>query len=113
MGSEKVPSHLSAHVIRPCLFRDLSLNIAMITCITGKKAYQTQELAEDALLEAWTRYNYTPSNGPVAVYHCDDCGLYHFTSKGDMNGKLAKYLAGDEIRRRAQAGYWEDKLKDR
>ncbi|HYG19461.1 MAG TPA: hypothetical protein VD816_11055 [Ohtaekwangia sp.] len=85
----------------------------MTTCISGKKAYQTQETAEDALLEAWTRYNYNPSNGPVAVYRCDDCGFYHFTSKGEMSAKLAKFLASDEIRRRAQADYWNDKLKGR
>ena len=85
----------------------------MVRCSTGKKVYASQELAEDALLEAWTRFKLRPDNGPVAVYKCEDCGYYHLTSKGTMNSKLAQHLADGKIQREQEANYWREKFKDR
>jgi hypothetical protein len=83
----------------------------MITCSSGKKVYATEALAEEALLEVWLRYNVSASNGPVAVYRCDDCGLYHLTSQGTMNAKLAQQLAEGKIKRQQEINFWEDKFK--
>jgi hypothetical protein len=85
----------------------------MIKCSSGKKVYASQELAEEALLEAWTRYNLKPENGPVAVYKCDDCGYFHLTSKGPMSSTLAQHLADGKIQRQQEANYWQERLKNR
>lgn len=83
----------------------------MLTCSSGKKIYTSQPMAEDALLEAWIRFNVKEGNGPIAVYQCEDCGNYHLTSKGPMNEKLAKYLAEGKMKRDQEARWWEDRLK--
>jgi hypothetical protein len=83
----------------------------MITCSSGKKVYTTQPMAEEALLEAWMRYNVSTTNGPIAVYQCEDCGYFHLTSRGPMNEKLAKYLAEGKLKKDQEARYWEDRLK--
>lgn len=83
----------------------------MITCSTGKKIYTSQELAEEALLEAWTRFKFQPNNGPVAVYQCEDCGQYHLTSKGPMNAKLSQHLSSGTIEREQKANYWKEKFR--
>ncbi|MFZ6011586.1 MAG: hypothetical protein ACOYXT_14680 [Bacteroidota bacterium] len=85
----------------------------MVKCVTGKKAYPSQQIAEDVLIELWTLNHYTPSNGPIGIYHCDDCGQYHFTSQGKMNDKLAQYLADGRIERQREAEKWQQKFKKR
>jgi hypothetical protein len=82
-------------------------------CSTGKRIYDTAQMAEDGLIETWTRFNVTPGNGPVGVYRCEDCGFYHLTSKGPMNAKLASYLAEGKIKWQTDINYWEDKFKKR
>jgi hypothetical protein len=83
----------------------------MKSCITGKKAFITYELAEEALLEAHRRYQYGRTSGPVAVYHCEDCGNYHLTSQGVMNEKLARYLTEGKGKRDQEAYHWTEKMK--
>ena len=85
----------------------------MIKCVTHKKCYPTQEVAEDVLIETRTTFDYAPGDGPVAVYRCDDCGYYHLTSRGPMNEKLAKYLAEGKIDRQKEANRWLDKWKNK
>jgi len=80
------------------------------TCVTGKRVYTSQETAEDALIETWTRFVYGPGSGPIAIYRCDDCGYYHFTSKGPMNENLARAIKEGRIDRGREAKWWEDKL---
>jgi hypothetical protein len=82
-------------------------------CSTGKKIYDTAQIAEDGLIEAWIRYNVGSGNGPVAVYCCEDCGFYHLTSKGPMNAKLAAHLADGKIKRQTDINFWEEKFKKR
>lgn len=82
----------------------------MLTCSSGKKVYTTQLMAEDALIEAWQRYNMSTSNGPIAIYKCEDCGYFHFTSRQPMNERLAKYLSEGKLKRDQEAKYWEDKF---
>lgn len=83
----------------------------MIKCVTGKKTYQTQELAEEALIGAHTRFEYKNEQGPIAVYQCTDCGYYHLTSRGPMNPKLKQQLDSGEINRQKRADDWINKLK--
>ena len=83
----------------------------MIKCVSNKKVYPSEEIAEDALIEAWSRSEYPGGRGPVAVYRCEDCGYFHFTSKGTMNQKLAKFIKDGGMARQRQANHWEDKLK--
>ena len=83
----------------------------MNRCISGKRLYASQQIAEDVLIETWTRFDFTPANGPIAVYQCEDCGYYHLTSRGPMNDKLAKAIEEGRIRRGQEAARWIDKLK--
>ena len=83
----------------------------MNQCISGKRTYGSQEVAEDALIEAWTRFKFAHNNGPVAVYRCDDCGEYHLTSQGPVNPRLAQAIAEGKIQRQQEADRWTNKLK--
>lgn len=85
----------------------------MERCISGKRMYPSQEVAEDVLIETHTRFEYGPGNGPIAVYRCEDCGRFHLTSRGPMNARLAKALADGTIRRQKEANRWLDKSKRR
>lgn len=80
-------------------------------CISGKRMYSSQEVAEDVLIEAWTRFDYSPGKGPVAVYQCEDCGHFHLTSKGTMNQRLLQALEEGRIQRQKEADRWMDKLR--
>ena len=80
-------------------------------CVSGKKMFISLTIAEDALIELWSKNEYRQGEGPVAAYCCEDCGQYHLTSKGPMNERLAEALAGDELRIRREANKWIDKLK--
>lgn len=84
----------------------------MIKCRTGKKVYATEALAEDALMDAHARHHYTHS-GPVAVYRCEECGYFHFTSKGTLNPRLAALLKSDKLKHLREANDWEQKLRRR
>ena len=83
----------------------------MKSCVTAKKMYPSLEIAEDALIEARTQFEYKENQGPIGVYRCDDCGYFHFTSKGTMNQKLAKVINEGKLARNREANHWENKLK--
>jgi len=85
--------------------------VKVLSCRSGKKLFITAALAEDALLEAWANYHYTPSNGPRNIYQCDECGHFHFTSKGEMNTRLAEALKDGSIDRQREANRWMNKFK--
>ncbi len=75
--------------------------------------YFTADMAEDALIDARTRFEFQPNSGPVAIYQCEDCGQYHLTSQGKMNEKLALYLKEGKIKLQKEADRWMQKLKKR
>ena len=85
----------------------------MKRCRTGKVIYLTQALSEDALIDAWVRNNYKLGAGPVNTYQCDECGNFHFTSKGEMNERLKKELDSGKIAKNQRAFDLENKLKRR
>lgn len=75
--------------------------------------FASKEIAEDVLIDAWTRYNYSNGRGPISVYLCEDCKQYHLTSSGEMNPKLAQYLREGKIQLRQEANKWLTKFKKR
>ena len=83
----------------------------MIKCVTGKKVYLTHDQAEEALIGARTRFDYTDGHGPVGVYKCDDCSYFHLTSKGSVNTRLSREMKEGKIDRQKQADEWLRKLK--
>jgi hypothetical protein len=83
------------------------------SCPSGKIAYSSSAMGEDALVDLWSRNDYAPGNAPVAVYRCDDCGLYHLTSKGQMSEALSEAINSGKIQKQREAKRWEDKLKKR
>ncbi|MFY0599873.1 MAG: hypothetical protein JXR03_09390 [Cyclobacteriaceae bacterium] len=76
-------------------------------CVTGKIIYESREMAEEALVEAWIRNDYRVGTGPVAVYQCHDCKRYHFTSQGTMNDFLKEKLDRGYIATQKRARDWE------
>lgn len=81
-------------------------------CVSGKRMFLTEQLAEDVLLETYIRYNHSSSQqGAIAIYRCDDCGQYHLTSRGPMNAKLQAAIADDSIKRQQEANHWLNKFK--
>jgi hypothetical protein len=85
----------------------------MSTCVTNKKMYPSAEIAEEALIEARTQYDFGQREGPRAIYRCEDCGAYHLTSKGEVNEKLKQYLATGKISLHKEANHWMSKIKKR
>jgi hypothetical protein len=85
----------------------------MSTCVSNKRIYLTQSIAEDVLIELWAKYDYAANQGPCAVYKCDDCGYYHLTSTGEMNSRLAEQLANGTLKRRKEANRWTDRFKNK
>lgn len=85
----------------------------MQNCPTGKRMFVTQAMAEDALIDSWSRNEYNEGQAPVAIYQCDDCGYFHFTSKGPMNEKLSQNIASGKIKLQREANKWESKWKKR
>jgi hypothetical protein len=83
----------------------------MSKCISGKKTFNTEAIAEDVLIELWTRNDYVDNQGPIAVYKCDDCGLYHLTSRPPMNEKLKTYLGSGQSKLDKEAFRWLGKFK--
>ena len=75
--------------------------------------YETAQLAEDVLIELWTKNDYRQHQGPVNIYRCDDCGYFHLTSLGEMNANLARYLSSDKVRINKAASKWMDKFKNK
>ena len=85
----------------------------MVKCVSNKKIYPSKEVAEDALIEAHTHFEYDRGKGPIGVYQCEDCGNYHLTSKGTMNQKLEQLMKEGKIQRLKEANQWLNKIKKR
>ncbi|WP_258102874.1 hypothetical protein [Marinoscillum sp. MHG1-6] len=81
------------------------------SCVSGKRIYETQSEAEEALVEAWINFNFNESSGPRAIYQCQDCDRFHFTSQGEMNEHLKERLDNGYIEKQRRAREWERKLR--
>ena len=82
----------------------------MIKCASNKKVYPSKEMAEEALIEAHSQFEYK-GGGPIAVYQCEDCGYFHLTSKGPVNQKLAELLKDGKLQRAREANQWLHKIR--
>lgn len=80
-------------------------------CITKKTQYATQQSAEDVLIDLWIRNDYNEGHAPIAIYKCDECGDFHFTSHGPMNERLAKAITSNRMKIEKEASRWADKWK--
>ncbi|MEQ1586138.1 MAG: hypothetical protein ABL895_09685 [Cyclobacteriaceae bacterium] len=83
----------------------------MKKCPTGKRLYLSEQLAEDALIEAHVHFDYRSGSGPVAVYQCEECGNYHLTSRGPMNTRLSQLLTNGTIQKQKEAARWQGRFK--
>ena len=82
-----------------------------MNCVTGKRSYASKALAEEALLDVHSRFQYRPGSGPRSVYECDDCGNWHFTSRGPDSPVLSDLQNQQQIQRNREANDWERKLR--
>lgn len=81
-----------------------------MSCVTGKRAYDSKEQAEEALISTRARNGYRDNSGPIAIYQCDDCGLWHFTSQGPESSILKSPEVQKRIKDQYEAEYWSKKL---
>lgn len=79
-------------------------------CVTGKRQYDTKILAEEALIEVHARNGFRDGSGPIAAYQCDDCGQWHFTSKGAVSEVLMSPENKKRMKDQYEAEYWSRKL---
>ena len=79
-------------------------------CSTQKRPYDDETMAVEALIQ-WYIRNDSRSAGPTNVYQCEECGYWHFTSKGGLHEKLLDPEVKKYIEREKRAFEWEQKLK--
>ncbi|MEM6812877.1 MAG: hypothetical protein AAF600_00625 [Bacteroidota bacterium] len=80
-------------------------------CVSGKRIYETVEIAEEALIQHHIVNEYKTGEGPINVYKCHDCGNWHFTSKGEPNSIFDNKEMILRIKNERRANYWERHLK--
>ncbi|MEM6831684.1 MAG: hypothetical protein AAGA66_09710 [Bacteroidota bacterium] len=79
-------------------------------CVTGKIGYRTEELAKEALIQNHIRRSHRDGSGPINVYQCNECGEWHFTSKGDTADFLTDKEVMERIKREQRALDWEGRF---
>ena len=62
-------------------------------CVTGKTVYDSEDLAQEALIQNRIRNNHREGSGPINIYQCKECNQWHFTSKGEV----ASFLKDPEV----------------
>ena len=83
----------------------------MTNCVTGKRCFEAQSLAEEALIQNQIINNYRTNEGPKNVYLCGECGDWHFTSKGDPHPMFEDEVVKQRIKRERLANNWERSLR--
>ena len=81
------------------------------SCPSGKRLFENQAIAEEALLQNHIMNDHRRGGGPINVYLCNDCGSWHFTSKGIRNGLLDDPEIIRKIESAKRAFEWERRLK--
>lgn len=79
--------------------------------VTGKVSFDSEIIAEEALLSHHARQFHQPGQGPINVYECDHCGCWHFTSKGEVHHQLNSEKTLDRLNRERLGNHWERKLR--
>lgn len=80
-------------------------------CSSGKRAYSNLVLAKETLIQHHIRNNYKRGEGPINVYECQECGNWHFTSKGAENEIFEDQEVMARIESERRAFLWEQKLR--
>ena len=80
----------------------------MANCPTSKRAYSSEALALDALIEARTNFVH---NTAIAVYQCEDCGDWHLTSQGAISPRLKEMLDDGSLKKQQESINWERKFR--
>ncbi len=83
----------------------------MYCSVTRKVAYDSEVLAEEALVSHHIRQFHRQHSGPTNIYQCDHCGSWHFTSKGERHPALDSQEERQEMDRLREALHWERKLR--
>jgi len=78
-------------------------------CSSGKICYDSEAIAQEALIQNHARNNYAAGQGPINIYECDICGSYHFTSKGSPHPILEEEK--DRIKKLREGYNWEDRFR--
>jgi hypothetical protein len=82
-------------------------------CSSGKRPFDSEELAKEALVDIRARNRWTDDQGPNGIYLCDSCGCYHFTSKSQEPEETLSEDLKKRIQREKQAQFWINKLNKR
>ena len=77
-----------------------------IKCVTGKRAYESQEAAEEALIQSRIQMG---DQGAHNIYLCQDCVHWHLTSRGDLHPVIEKRQKEIELKR--TANQWERRYR--
>lgn len=80
-------------------------------CVTGKRCYEDEAIAIEALIQHHVINNYESGEGPINVYECQDCGNWHFTSKGPKNAIFKDDSVIKKIENERRGLFWERKLR--
>lgn len=80
-------------------------------CISGKRSFENEAIAVEGLIQHHVINDYPAGQGPINVYQCEHCGMWHFTSKGPKNAVFDEPEIADRIKKERRANYWERKLK--
>lgn len=83
----------------------------MNNCISGKRVFYSEDLAREALIQHHIVNDYTHTMGPINVYLCEDCGNWHFTSKGEKNELFDDEEMVEYIKRERRAWQWEKGMR--
>jgi len=83
----------------------------MQNCSSGKQLFPTEDLAVEALLDLWSRVDFGSGSAPVTVYPCEDCGQWHFTSKGIRHARLEELIKSGRLDLLRRASDWDRKLR--
>ena len=74
-----------------------------MTCSSKKQEYENIEAAEVALIDARIRF---VGNTAVNVYECEICGLWHLTSKGEVNSRLQEMIDSGALEEEIKKFEW-------
>ncbi len=80
-------------------------------CSSGKRSFDTYDLAIEALIQHHIINEYRKGEGPINVYECNECGNWHFTSKGEVNPLFEDDATQRRIKNERRANYWERHLR--
>ena len=79
-------------------------------CTSGKRCFDTEKIAQEALIQHHIINDYPSNQGPRSVYQCEDCGVWHFTSKCNVS-LLNDPDVIQRIKKERVANEWERKLR--